>query len=149
MTTIARTLVFWTPRFFGVLFALFISMFALDVFGEGRGFWETTLALLMHLIPAFAVGRTQELLYWFNVLQRQGRLSDLDIYVGVSAGAFVAANLCNGITSQQMVRPKRSASGCAKSRVLPPGCTGTFSASRASKIASKDTFPRHRTAMSL
>ena len=28
-------------------------MFALDVFGEGRGFWGTTLALLMHLIPTF------------------------------------------------------------------------------------------------
>lgn len=33
------------------------------------------------IVPAFAVGRTQELLYWFNVLQRQGRLRDLDIYV--------------------------------------------------------------------
>jgi hypothetical protein len=26
-------------------------MFALDVFGEGYGFWKTILALLMHLIP--------------------------------------------------------------------------------------------------
>ncbi len=31
-------------------------------------------------------------------------LNALDIYVGVSAGAFVAANICNGITSRQMVR---------------------------------------------
>jgi hypothetical protein len=33
------------------LFALFISLFALDVFGEGYGFWETVVALLIHLIP--------------------------------------------------------------------------------------------------
>jgi hypothetical protein len=30
-------------------------MFALDVFGEGQGFRETALALLMHLIPSFVL----------------------------------------------------------------------------------------------
>jgi hypothetical protein len=34
---------------------MFISIFALDVFGEGRGFWETALALFMHLIPTFGI----------------------------------------------------------------------------------------------
>jgi hypothetical protein len=34
-----------------LLFAAFISMFALDVFGESGGFWHTVLALLIHLIP--------------------------------------------------------------------------------------------------
>jgi metallo-beta-lactamase family protein len=33
------------------------------------------------LIPSFAVGRTQELLYWFNVLSRQGRFSDLHVFI--------------------------------------------------------------------
>lgn len=33
------------------------------------------------LVPAFAVGRTQELLYWFSELSRQGRFRDLDIYI--------------------------------------------------------------------
>ncbi|HLE60293.1 MAG TPA: hypothetical protein VI700_02045, partial [Thermoanaerobaculaceae bacterium] len=33
----------------------FISIFAADVFGEGRGFWQTALALLMHLIPTFLI----------------------------------------------------------------------------------------------
>ena len=44
-------LVFWAPRVLCVLFALFVSLFALDVFGEGGGFWRTALALLIHLIP--------------------------------------------------------------------------------------------------
>jgi hypothetical protein len=35
----------------GLLFAIFISLFALDVFMEGYSFWETIWALLMHLIP--------------------------------------------------------------------------------------------------
>ncbi len=43
---------FWTPRVLCILFAIFLSIFAADVFGEGRGFWETVLALLMHLIPS-------------------------------------------------------------------------------------------------
>jgi|TARA_Y100000310_G_scaffold327633_1_gene394297 lysylphosphatidylglycerol synthetase-like protein (DUF2156 family) len=43
---------FWTPRVLCILFAIFLSIFAADVFGEGRGFWETVLALLMHLTPS-------------------------------------------------------------------------------------------------
>jgi hypothetical protein len=35
----------------GILFALFVSMFALDVFGAGYGFWGTILALVIHLVP--------------------------------------------------------------------------------------------------
>ena len=44
-------LLFWTPRILCLLFAGFISIFALDVFQENRGFWSTAIALLMHLIP--------------------------------------------------------------------------------------------------
>lgn len=46
-----KKVLFWAPRVLGVLFAIFISLFALDVFMEGYGFWETIIALLMHLIP--------------------------------------------------------------------------------------------------
>ncbi|MCX6601410.1 MAG: hypothetical protein NT025_07595 [bacterium] len=35
-----------------MLFAAFLSIFALDVFDESHGFWETALALLMHLLPS-------------------------------------------------------------------------------------------------
>lgn len=46
---------YWAPRVLSIVFALFLSVFALDVFGEGYGFWETLLALLMHLVPTFVV----------------------------------------------------------------------------------------------
>lgn len=39
----------------GILFAAFISIFALDVFGEGYGFWGTIVALLMHMVPTFLI----------------------------------------------------------------------------------------------
>lgn len=43
----------WAPRILTILFAIFISFFAFDVFGQGTGFWKTLLALMMHLIPTF------------------------------------------------------------------------------------------------
>jgi hypothetical protein len=48
-------LLFWAPRILCLLFAAWLSVFALDVFGEGYGFWETALALMMHLIPTALV----------------------------------------------------------------------------------------------
>ena len=53
MKTSTNRLLFWTPRVLCLLFAGFISLFALDVFGETRGFWNTAVALFMHLIPTF------------------------------------------------------------------------------------------------
>jgi len=45
--------IYWTPRILSIIFILFLSLFALDVFEEGLGFWMTVLALLIHLIPSF------------------------------------------------------------------------------------------------
>jgi hypothetical protein len=39
----------------GIFIAIFISLFALDVFAEGYSFWETIIALLMHLIPTVII----------------------------------------------------------------------------------------------
>ena len=47
---------FWLPRLLSILFAAFISLFALDVFSESHGLWQTLLALAIHLIPtAFVI----------------------------------------------------------------------------------------------
>ncbi len=48
-----RRFIYWAPRVLSILFAIFISLFALDVFGEGYGFWETLLGLLIHLVPVY------------------------------------------------------------------------------------------------
>jgi hypothetical protein len=50
-----KQILFWTPRILGILFVAFLSLFALDVFGEGYGFWKTALALLIHLIPSLVL----------------------------------------------------------------------------------------------
>ncbi|HEY3295925.1 MAG TPA: hypothetical protein VGL38_10840 [bacterium] len=55
MTAITKRLLFWLPRGLCILFALFISMFALDVFDEHATFPDMALALLMHLIPTFII----------------------------------------------------------------------------------------------
>jgi len=55
MTIVSRRWLFWAPRVICMAFAIFLSMFALDVFGEGHGFWKTLLALLIHLVPVYIV----------------------------------------------------------------------------------------------
>jgi len=53
MNKISRRTLFWAPRVLSMAFIAFLSLFALDVFDEGYGFWKTLLALAVHLIPAF------------------------------------------------------------------------------------------------
>jgi hypothetical protein len=43
---------YWTPRVVSILFIIFLSLFALDVFDENLDFLGTILALLMHLLPS-------------------------------------------------------------------------------------------------
>lgn len=55
MSQTVKKILFWAPRILGVLIAIFVSLFALDVFGEGYSFWETITALAMHLIPTAVI----------------------------------------------------------------------------------------------
>jgi len=47
------SVIYWASRVLGIGLILFISVFALDVFDESHGFWNTMLALLIHLIPSY------------------------------------------------------------------------------------------------
>ncbi len=49
--TVSRVL-FWSPRTLSMLFVVFLSLFSLDVFSEGGGFWRTLAAFAIHEIPA-------------------------------------------------------------------------------------------------
>lgn len=55
MKPASKWLLFWSPRILCLLFAIFISLFALDVFDEHLGLWKTLLALAIHLIPTWIV----------------------------------------------------------------------------------------------
>jgi hypothetical protein len=55
MNGAAKRLLYWTPRVLCIVFAAFISIFAVDVFQKGVPVWQVALALLMHLLPTFLV----------------------------------------------------------------------------------------------
>lgn len=55
MTKSVRGGFFWAPRILTILFALFLSVFALDVFTDTKGFLQTLTALVLHLMPTFLV----------------------------------------------------------------------------------------------
>lgn len=42
----------WSPRVFGLAFAVFLSLFALDSFGEGKGLARSLADFAVHLTPA-------------------------------------------------------------------------------------------------
>jgi len=52
MNKTMRKTMFWTPRISAVLFVLFISIFALDVFEADKSLGETLVGLFIHLIPS-------------------------------------------------------------------------------------------------
>jgi hypothetical protein len=45
-------LLVWGPRILGILVCLFLALFALDAFSEGKGIGEVLPDLAIHLIPA-------------------------------------------------------------------------------------------------
>ena len=49
MSQNTKRFLFWSPRIFCIAFAIFLALFALDVFNEHLGFWGTLLALVMHM----------------------------------------------------------------------------------------------------
>lgn len=53
MSRVTARLLYWSPRILSIAFAIFLGLFALDVFQEIHGFWRIVLAFLLHLIPAF------------------------------------------------------------------------------------------------
>jgi hypothetical protein len=55
MTDLAARTLYWAPRVLTILFAAFISIFALDVFDGNKSLGQTLLALAIHLIPTALV----------------------------------------------------------------------------------------------
>ena len=48
-------LIYWIPRWIGILYILFLSIFTLDAFTAGAGFWNNLLAFLIHMLPSIFV----------------------------------------------------------------------------------------------
>jgi glucose-6-phosphate-specific signal transduction histidine kinase len=90
----------------------FISMFALDVFGQGFGFWDTLAALVIHLLPTFVLILTLILawrwewvgavlfgsagaLYTLTVLPKSNLSSEVKLIwcMSIAVPAFIIAGL--------------------------------------------------------
>ncbi len=50
-----KALLFWIPRLLAILLALFIGLFALDVFGIPAPVWKKIVGLIIHLIPSILI----------------------------------------------------------------------------------------------
>lgn len=48
--------IFWTPRIAGIVIAVFVSLFALDVFDMQGSLWEKIGGFIIHALPAILMG---------------------------------------------------------------------------------------------
>jgi hypothetical protein len=54
-----RRLLFWSPRVLCVAFAIFLSLFALDVFSEGLGVWIRHSPASVNPVRRAAISQSQ------------------------------------------------------------------------------------------
>ena len=52
----SRKILLWTPRLLLTVFALFLVIFSLDVFEEGKGAMEIGIGLVVHNVPSLIIG---------------------------------------------------------------------------------------------
>jgi hypothetical protein len=77
-----------TARLLSGFYAGLLSIFSLDVFSEGLGFWKTLVALCMHLIPVWMV----LLILWIS--WKHSRVGGIVypllgiLYIGLAWGRF-------------------------------------------------------------
>ena len=50
-----KSALFWAPRILAIAAALFLGIFALDIFAEGYSSGELIVALFIHLIPSILI----------------------------------------------------------------------------------------------
>jgi hypothetical protein len=81
-------ILFWAPRILCILFAVFLSMFALDIFGNGLSFWQTVLGLLIHLIPVYIVVLVLVIAWRWEWVGAMGFAALAILYLVVSWGRF-------------------------------------------------------------
>lgn len=55
MSQFSARVLYWSPRMLGIAYALFLSIFALDVFQEVHGIRDLLVGLTVHLIPSFII----------------------------------------------------------------------------------------------
>ncbi|MCL5005981.1 MAG: hypothetical protein M1404_05560 [Acidobacteria bacterium] len=55
MAPTQKRLLYWAPRALGIAFALFISLFALDVFSMNLPLEKQLLAFAIHLVPTYLI----------------------------------------------------------------------------------------------
>jgi hypothetical protein len=111
MSKNSKRALFWTPRLLSIAYIAFLMLFALDVFGEGYGWWGTLLALTIHLLPSLvlvaglvlawrrewigaALYGSAGMLYAITVLQRRlAPAVKLNWILTIAGPAFVVAAL--------------------------------------------------------
>jgi hypothetical protein len=55
MSPVSARVLLWSPRVLGILLSVFLAMFALDAFSEGKTFIQALPDFAIHLVPAIVL----------------------------------------------------------------------------------------------
>lgn len=86
MNKTTKQILYWAPRMLGILFVIFLSIFAFDVFDGQYSVWQTVLALFMHLIPSIILALAVALAWrweWIGTLVFAGWAV---LYIAIARG---------------------------------------------------------------
>ena len=86
MNKTTKQIIYWAPRMLGILFVIFLSLFAFDVFDGQYSVWQTVLALFMHLIPSIILALAVALAWrweWIGTLVFAGWAV---LYIAIARG---------------------------------------------------------------
>ena len=88
MKSVLTMFLYWVPGILGIMFAVFISIFALHVFDEPLAFWTLMLALFLHLVPTFMVLILLALAWKREWIGSVGYIALGALYLYMSGGRF-------------------------------------------------------------
>lgn len=112
----------WLARILGILFALFLGLFAFDVFGMEGSIWERIGAFLIHLIPTYLVLIAVALGWRWPWLGGLLFLALAALYLVLSLGQGMANVI---IAGPAVVTGLLFLTGWAAGRTAPPGNDGS------------------------
>ncbi len=88
MSPISRKWLHWTPRALGIAFAVFVSIFALDVFSMDAPLWRQLLGFAIHLIPTYLVVTVLVFAWKREWVGAVGFIALGLLYIGMTWGKF-------------------------------------------------------------
>jgi hypothetical protein len=98
-------IVYWVPRILAILFILFLAMFSLDVFEEGRTWQQIAIGLFMHNIPVLVLAAVLVISWKREIVGGVAFIMAGLLYVALIVALILANGFTKGIKWYMLTYP--------------------------------------------